>query len=133
MRDYVTDIHYQYRKVKASVILCTYPNCGFPCVDDSATTDVKIQPTDQLVTRFTQHLFKHSIELSNEFKDKIQTMILYFRTNKKIPYLDPFLYVSYDDIIKNRYDGNIIIDPDNYVGENEEQEDEDEGLESWEH
>jgi hypothetical protein len=80
-----------YPRVKASVILCPFPDCSVAAVDEE----------NPLINEFTDHIrIRHQLILSDEVKDKIIAKMKYLRTNESLPYLDPFLYVPYDDLFK---------------------------------
>jgi hypothetical protein len=50
---------------------------------------------------FTDHIrIARDLILSDEMKDKIISKIKYLRTDQSLPYLDPFLYVSYEDLFE---------------------------------
>jgi len=86
-------------KIKASKIDCPIRSCAYQCVDKTASKDERVEPTQELVNELYSHLLiSHSIKLSDDVKETIQAKIYYFRTNKKIHYTDPFLYVSEEEI-----------------------------------
>lgn len=83
------DTHYP--RAKAQVILCPCRNCTFAAVEGD----------NPLINEFTDHIrIAHGLILSDEMKQKIIVKIEHLRTNESIPYLDPFLYVPYEDLFK---------------------------------
>ena len=86
-------------KIKASKIDCPIRSCAYQCFDKTASKDEKVEPTNELVNELYSHLLiAHGIKLSDDVKETIKAKIYYFRTNKKIHYTDPFLYVSDTEI-----------------------------------
>lgn len=98
------DQHYKqyarlYPKVKACVILCPIPKCNLPMIDKTAKDDYTVEPTNELITIFGEHLkAAHQIRLNEKVKNRLESTIFLMRTRKKIYYLDPFIHVAYDEL-----------------------------------
>ena len=82
---------FKYPRVKASVIICSDPDCNTPIVER----------TEPLIQQLTLHLRKyHSVELSQNFLEVLQFKIDRLR-NGHFSYIDPFLHIPWQDIEKN--------------------------------
>jgi len=83
---------FKYPRVKASVIICSDPDCNTPIVER----------TEPLVQQLVLHLEKyHSLKLSQNFLDILQFKIDTLR-NGHFSYTDPFLHIPWEDIEKNK-------------------------------
>ncbi len=81
------------RKKKASVIICPYQKCGEYCVETEETTSVQ---------NFTIHLKdEHNLFPCEEFVQKLDEIVKYIQSNKKLQYTDPFLHVDYENLLLN--------------------------------
>ena len=86
---------YKYPRVKASVIICSDPDCNTPIVER----------TEPLLQQLDLHLKKyHNIKLSEDFTNILQFKIDHLR-NGRFAYTDPFLHVPWEDITKNSIKG----------------------------
>jgi hypothetical protein len=82
-----------YPRRKACVILCPYPICSEPILDEP--------PERELLDMFRAHLAqKHGHELKEDIGVTIYDRKNYIQNNTRISYLDPFLYVSMEEISK---------------------------------
>lgn len=82
---------YEYPRVKASVIICSDPDCNIPIVER----------TEPLIQQLTLHLKKYhnGIELSGSYIDNLQFKIDLLR-NGHFSYTDPFLHIPWAEIEK---------------------------------
>lgn len=73
--------------MKASKICCPYKGCGAVLEEgkEGALVDV-----------FDRHLAVHGLCLDSEFKEDLQTRIVFIRDNGRIPRIDPFIVVPLD-------------------------------------
>lgn len=79
---------YQYPRVKASVIICSDPDCNTPLVER----------TEPLIQQFQLHLEKyHGTTLAPDYIKNIQFKIDMLR-NGRSPYIDPFLHIPWKEI-----------------------------------
>jgi hypothetical protein len=85
-----------YPKFKAGTILCPHPKCLIT-ISDVAPESIGIIDT------LTEHMrLAHKIEVTKEKQQELTEKIDYLRSNTKIPYTDPFLYVSYEELSKKK-------------------------------
>jgi len=79
---------FKYPRVKASVIICSDPDCNTPIVER----------TEPLMQQFQLHLEKHhGTMLSPDYIKELQFKIDTLR-NGRSPYLDPFIHIPWDEI-----------------------------------
>jgi hypothetical protein len=73
--------------MKASKICCPHKDCGAVLEEgkEGALVDV-----------FDRHLGVHGLCLDSEFKEDLQTRIVFIRDNGRIPRIDPFIVVPLD-------------------------------------
>ena len=88
-----------YPRAKACVILCPERECIEAIVDP----DPFANECDGyiLATDFRRHLQKqHGIQITDDFFEVLKWKISHLRNNPKYKYMDPFLFVSIDEIWK---------------------------------
>lgn len=83
---------YEYPRVKASVIICSDPDCNTPIVER----------TEPLIQQLTLHLKKYhqGIVLLEQYVTNLQFKIDLLR-NGHFSYTDPFLHIPWEEIEKN--------------------------------
>lgn len=86
---------FKYPRVKASVIICSDPDCNTPIVER----------TEPLLQQLSLHLEKyHNLILFEDFTNILQFKIDHLR-NGRFAYTDPFLHIPWEDITKNSIKG----------------------------
>lgn len=88
----------RYPRAKASVILCPEPKCEYAIVDPNPFGQL---PTGfEMVNELSTHLSKkHGLTIIPELFERIQERIVHMRTNPRIHYTDPFLYVGVEEVM----------------------------------
>lgn len=89
---------YNYPKIKVGTILYPYPECTVAISELESETEPN---TIMLPELFAEHLASaHGMILSVEKKQELYYKINFLRNNPKIRYLDPFLYVSFEELMQ---------------------------------